>query len=119
MASPSLEPPEASTGGGLSASGESEPALDPSGGAAAGAGAGADGGATAWVNTKKVSALWAPAENRNSWAAFAGVGWKKLANNSDSAIVALTMLAGNAKVTQGDVNYREEADGMVHEMYVF
>jgi len=48
-----------------------------------------------------------------------GVGWKKLANNNDSAIVALTMLSGSAKLTQTSVNYRDEADGMIHEMYVF
>jgi hypothetical protein len=116
-ASPSLEPP-ASSGGGLSGGGDSAPALDPSGGATAGAGGG-DGGVTAWVNTKKVSSLWAPAQNRNSWAGIAGVGWKKLANNSDTAVVALTILAGSAKVTQGDVNYREEADGMIHEIYAW
>ena len=50
---------------------------------------------------------------------MAGVGWVKLANNSDSAIVALTMLGANAKLTQGAVNYRQESDAMIHEMYVW
>ncbi len=43
----------------------------------------------------------------------------KLANNSDFAIVALTMLGTDAKLTQGVVNYRQESDNMIHEMYVW
>ena len=88
----------------------------PSGGLEAGAGG---VGASVWVSGKKINALWAISENRNSWVGVAGVGWLKLANNSDSAIVALTMLGANAKLTQGTVNYRQEADNMIHEMYVW
>jgi hypothetical protein len=76
-------------------------------------------GASTWVNDKKVNALWTSNENRNSWISVAGVGWVKLANNSDSAVVALTMLGANARLTQGNVSYRQEADGMLHEMYVW
>jgi hypothetical protein len=82
------------------------------------AGAGAVG-ATVWVNNQKINALWAINENRNSWVSVAGKGWIKLANNSDSAIVALTMLGANAKLTQGMVNYRQESDNLIHEMYVW
>lgn len=74
--------------------------------------------AAAWVNGVHVNALWSIDQNRNSWAGFPA-GWKKFANNSDTAIVAFTILASHAKQTQGPVNYREEADGMIHEMYVF
>ncbi len=82
---------------------------------------GAVGGiaATTWVNGKKINALWTINENRNSWMSVAGTGWVKLANNSDSAIVALTMLAASARQTQTIVNYRQESDNMVHEMYVW
>jgi hypothetical protein len=80
---------------------------------------GVGGGVTAWVNNQKINALWCINENRNSWVGVAGVGWKKLANNSDTAVVALTILGAHAKQTQGPVNYREEADGMIHEMYVW
>ncbi len=87
----------------------------------AGADAGSAGAVTAtvWVNNKKINALWAISENRNSWVGVAGVGWVKLANNSDSAVVALTMLGASARQTQGTVNYRQEADNMIHEMYVW
>jgi hypothetical protein len=84
--------------------------------------AGGDAGAiaaTVWVTGKKINALWVINENRNSWVAVAGIGWVKLANNSDTVIVALTMLGANARHTQGIVNYRQESDNMIHEMYVW
>jgi hypothetical protein len=99
----------------------SAPTAEPPASAGAGAAAAAAGaiGASIWVNNKKINALWSINENRNSWVGVAGVGWVKLANNSDSAIVALTMLGANAKLTQGTVNYRTEADNMLHEIYVW
>jgi len=81
--------------------------------------AAAVGSVGAWQGNKKITALWSINQNRNSWVAVDGVGWKKLANNSDSAVVALTILGANAKLTQHAVNYRDEADGMIHEMYVW
>jgi hypothetical protein len=104
-------------GGGMAAAAAAptaEPPIAAEGGGAAGA-----IGASVWVNSKKINALWTISENRNSWVGVAGVGWVKLANNSDSAIVALTMLGANARHTQGNVNYRQEADNMIHEMYVW
>src|SRR4030095_15177497 len=69
--------------------------------AAVGAGGAAAGATTTtWLNNQKVTALWSIAENRNSWIALSGVGWAKLANNSDTAVVALTMIASHAKVLQ-------------------
>lgn len=77
------------------------------------------GGVTTWQSSKLVTALWSINQNRNVFLYIAGVNWKKLANNSDSAIVALNILGTSARVTQTIVNYREEADGMIHEMYVW
>jgi len=90
--------------------------------AAAGAvAAGAGGGVTTttWLNNQKVTALWGIAENRNSWIALSGPGWVKLANNSDTAVVALTKLGAHAKELQTVVNCRQEADGMIHEIYAW
>jgi hypothetical protein len=106
----------ATAGGGAAA--VAAPTAEPPAAAEGGAAAGAIG-ASVWVNNKKINALWTISENRNSWVGVAGVGWVKLANNSDSAIVALTMLGANARHTQGIVNYRQEADNMLHEMYVW
>jgi len=95
-ATPTAEPPTSAEGGGIGAV-----------------------GASVWVSNKKINALWSINENRNSWVGVAGVGWVKLANNSDTAIVAFTMLGANARQTQGNVSYRQESDNMLHEMYVW
>jgi len=109
---PSLIPPTSggSTGG---ESGTSAPRLTPSSALSS------DGAVGAWNGDKRVSALWGINQNRNSWVYITGVGWKKLANNSDTAVVALTMLAAHAKQTQTNYSYRDEADGMIHEAYVW
>jgi hypothetical protein len=76
-------------------------------------------GVTAWVNNQRVGGMWTINENRNVWVYINNVGWKKLANGSDSAITAFTILAANAKQMQSTYNYREEADGMIYETYVW
>jgi hypothetical protein len=81
--------------------------------------AGVFAGVSAWQNNKRITALWSINQNRNSWVAVEGIGWKKLVNNSDSAIVALTMLSSHAREKRSVVNYREESDGMIYEMYVW
>ncbi|MER3482421.1 MAG: hypothetical protein C4332_03975 [Meiothermus sp.] len=90
------------------------PTLEPPASASIGAATGT------WLNGKKVTALWSINQNRNVWAAYdGGVGWKKFANNSDSAIMAFSILSASAKLTQTITNHREEADGMVYEIYVW
>jgi hypothetical protein len=77
------------------------------------------GGIATWQSGMKITALWSINQNRNAWIFVNGVGWKKLANNSDTAVVALNMLSASARLTQTAVNYRDEADGMIHEIYVW
>jgi hypothetical protein len=81
--------------------------------------AGVAAGVSAWLNNKRIVSLWSINQNRNSWVGVDGIGWKKLVNNSDSAIVALTMLSSHACEKGSPVNYREESDGMIYEMYVW
>ena len=76
------------------------------------------GGVSTWNNNKKVTALWSINQNRNSWAGIGGVGWRKLSNMSDTAVVALTMLCSHAREKNSVVNYREE-NGMIREIYVW
>jgi hypothetical protein len=80
---------------------------------------GAGAGISAWLNDKRITGLWTINETRNSWINVSGIGWKKLANNSDSAIASLTMLSAHAYEKAAVVNYREESDSMVHEIYVW
>jgi len=110
---PTLTPPTAATSTGASGAGDTVPTLTPS------TMASGTGGIAAWNNDKRVSALWGINQNRNSWVYITGVGWKRLANNSDSAVMALTALAAHAKQTQTAYSYRDEADGMIHESYVW
>jgi hypothetical protein len=47
------------------------------------------------------------------------IGWKKIFNGGDASFIALTTLAAQARQTGRPINYREEADGMVHEIYLW
>jgi hypothetical protein len=76
-------------------------------------------GITAWVDNRRIDAVWSINQNRNSWVSIQDVGWKKFADNSDSAIVAFTILAAHARQMQSVYTYREEADTMIHECYVW
>ncbi|WP_052959033.1 hypothetical protein [Methanoculleus sediminis] len=101
---PALEPMMTGTG-------DAAPSLPAEGGAIT--------GIAAWQNNKKVVSLWSLSQNRNAWAGIEGVGWKKLSNKSDSITVAFTMLAAHAREKGSLVSYREESDGMIHELYVW
>jgi glycine cleavage system protein P-like pyridoxal-binding family len=111
---PVQEPPSAAQSS-SSGGGDAAPTMSPTDAAQSGS----TDGVGAWVSDKKLTALWGISQNRNSWVYIQGVGWKKLANNSDTAVVALTMLAAHVKQTATPFSYREEADGMIHEAYVW
>jgi len=72
-----------------------------------------------WTSGVKVNALWAQYAARNAYMSVAGVGWVKIYNGSDGSFLNLTTLASQAKQTQSSINYRSEADGMVHEIYLW
>jgi hypothetical protein len=109
---PTLIPPTDNVSETGDSTGNAAPTLTPSSMAM-------EGGITAWINDKRVTALWSLNQNRNSWVYIGSVGWKKLSDNSDSAVVALSMLAAHAKQTQTNYSYREEDDGKIHEVYVW
>lgn len=72
-----------------------------------------------WQNNKKFIGSWSIDQDRNVWYYVEGIGWKKLTHQSESGIVGLNIVAAHAKQTQSVVNYRDEADGMIYEMYVW
>jgi len=78
-----------------------------------------DGGYAAWQNNKRIDGLWCNNANRNSWVHVVGVGWRKLANNSDSAVVALTILGAHAREKNAPVNYSEETGNQIAQIYVW
>lgn len=82
--------------------------------------AGSDGGiAGTWHSGVTVDALWSIDEVRNAWMRVVGVGWKKIYNGSEAAFTALSTLASQARQTGRSINYRDEPDGMVHEIYLW
>lgn len=70
-----------------------------------------------WQTGKVVTALWSINEVRNAWMHVSGLGWRKLYNGRDGAFRALVALAAHARQTGRPINFREEADGMVYEIY--
>lgn len=83
--------------------------------------AGSGGGATAWNSGVRVTSTWSIAENRNFWIHFSLIGWRKCADNSDSAAMAFGMLACSARQTNAPVNYLEtdDAQKQVTQIYVW
>jgi hypothetical protein len=78
------------------------------------------GGATGtWTSGVQVNALWAQFATRNAYMSIPNIGWVKIFNGTDAAFLALTTLASQAKQTQSQIVYRTEADGMVHEIYLW
>jgi hypothetical protein len=75
-------------------------------------------GAT-WRSGVTVSALWSINEIRNAWMHVVGLGWRKLFNGRDGAFTALVTLASQARQTGRQIAFREEADGMVYEIYLW
>ena len=75
-------------------------------------------GATTWHINKRVTHLWSINQNRNVYIALSGVGWRKLADNHDSCVVALNILAATAKLGNRVVRARE-VNGKIVEMYVW
>lgn len=72
-----------------------------------------------WHTSVKIDALWGIDETRNAWVRVVGVGWKKVHNGRDGAFQALVTLAGQARQTGRPVNLREEAGGVIHEIYLW
>lgn len=72
-----------------------------------------------WHTGVSVDALWAINQPRNAFMHVVGIGWKKIYSATDAAFTALTTLASQARQTGRTISYREEADGMVHEIFLW
>ena len=72
-----------------------------------------------WRTGVHVTALWVINEVRNGWMNVQGIGWRKLYNGRDGAFTALVTLASQARQTNRPITFREEADGMVYEIYLW
>jgi len=100
--------------------GEQWPVLLPPGTDGAEAAAASISGATGtWTSGVMCDATWSINETRNAFFHVTGGAWKKIFNGTDGAFTALVTLAAQAKQTGHQMAIREEADGMVHEIYLW
>lgn len=72
-----------------------------------------------WTQNAVVDAMWCVNQTRNAFLHIKGGAWKKICNGSDHAFSALTTPASQARQTGKPITLREEADGLVHEIYLF
>jgi len=71
----------------------------------------------AWMNGKKVQALWSNHEKSNAWGWINGA-WRKFHDSHDDACTNFTILAAHAKADNRNVDVRVESN-RVKEMYVW
>ncbi|MBE9228824.1 hypothetical protein IQ264_25770 [Phormidium sp. LEGE 05292] len=73
-----------------------------------------------WQTDKKITGLWSIcSDQRNAFMYVDGMGWRKFADNSDSAIMAFNIIAAHAKVTGKGTYFYEGDDGKVNTLYVW
>jgi hypothetical protein len=75
--------------------------------------------AATWHRGKRITGLWSINQNRNVWINLSTVGWRKLANSSDSGIVALNMAASHARQMNRSVDAYEDDKQQIKEIYVW
>jgi hypothetical protein len=79
-----------------------------------------DAGLQAWLNDKRVVQTWSLDQERNIWANFSGIGWKKFGPSSTTSAVAFMLMATSARKTNSPVNYFEnDTTKIIEEMYVW
>jgi hypothetical protein len=115
---PTKSPTDAGVAAAIETGAEARPTLEPP---AAGEAATvqAAGGVTATWQAGTIGATWSANEVRNAYMYVNSVGWKKIYNGRDGAFTALVTLATQARQTGRQITYRLEADGMVHEIYLW
>ncbi len=97
---------------------EGKPTVEPPQ-VAQGEGVAAEAVTATWRSNQTVTALWSINELRNAWMYVVNLGWRKIYNGRDHAFTALVTLASQARQTGKPITFREEADGMVHEIYLW
>lgn len=73
---------------------------------------------SAWLEKKQITGLWMINQERNAAAYVGGLGWRKIASESDSVFLGMLTLLSAAKEKKFPVNLRLEND-VIQEIYVF
>ncbi len=73
---------------------------------------------SAWLKKKQITGLWMINQERNAAAYVDGLGWRKIASESDSVFLGMLALLSAAKERKFPVNLRLE-NNVIQEIYVF
>jgi C1A family cysteine protease len=74
--------------------------------------------ATGWQNNTRVTGLWTIDQERNAWAYFASLGWRKISTETDAVFYQLLTDLIAAKAANRPVNFYED-NSIIKEVYVF
>jgi C1A family cysteine protease len=73
---------------------------------------------TGWQNNSRVVGLWSIDQDRNAWAYFQALGWRKIATDIDAVFYQLLTDLIAAKSGARPVNFYEE-NSVIKQVYVF
>jgi hypothetical protein len=73
---------------------------------------------TGWQTNRRVSGLWTINEDRNAWAHFAGLGWRKISRENDNILFDMLAQLVAAKAAGRPVSFYE-VKGVIKQVYVF
>jgi C1A family cysteine protease len=73
---------------------------------------------TGWQSNRQVTGLWAINEDRNAWAYFNALGWRKISPDNDNIFLDMLTQLAAAKAAGRPVNFYEEG-GVIKQIYVF
>jgi C1A family cysteine protease len=73
---------------------------------------------TGWQTNQRVIGLWAINQDRNAWAYFQALGWRKLAPDNDNILLDMLSQLIAAKAAARPVTFHEE-NGIIKQVYTF
>lgn len=73
---------------------------------------------TGWQNNTRVTGLWSIDQERNAWAYFQSLGWRKISTETDAVFYQLLTDLIAAKAAARPVNFYED-NSVIKQVYVF
>jgi len=73
---------------------------------------------TGWQSNRRVTGLWTINEDRNAWAYFESLGWRKVSPDNDNIFFDMLTQLIAAKAAARPVNFYEE-QSVIKQIYVF
>ncbi len=72
---------------------------------------------TGWQTNRRVIGLWSIDQDRNAWAYVDGIGWRKIASDSDNIFFDLLVQVASAKTSNRPVNFYQQ-QGVIRQVYI-